>query len=299
MSSDGGERLTTDTDRPGLVSVVLPVRFVNREWLTQSIMSVLEQDYGDVELIVVNDEATEDIDGLIADLGVTKYRKNDRNLKLPASLNRGFELAEGEFHTWTSADNYMLPGMISRLVDALNSNPEVGVVYGPCRDVDADGLAIEGGGEERAAKLAGTSLDARLVDGRFVYYSTLGACFLYRREVTERLDGYDEALHGAEDYDFWIRASRHFDIMRLPPDTEALYAYRTHGDSISATVRYCYTRMRADVLRRELRQYPEDDDLRTAYRHHLRLYRRQRLRQSLPVRAVRRLRRLVGGRDDK
>lgn len=299
MSSDYGDGSSTEQEQPGLVSVVLPVRFVNRDWLEQSITSVLEQDYGNLELIVVNDEATENIDSLVAELGVTKYRKNDRNLKLPASLNRGFELAEGEFHTWTSADNYMLPGMISRLVDALNSHPEVGVAYGPSRDVDANGLAIAGGGEERAAKLAGTSVEDRLVQRRFVYYSTLGACFLYRREVTERLNGYDEALHGAEDYDFWIRASRHFEMMRLPPDTEPLYAYRTHGDSISATVRYCYTRMRAAVLRRELQQYPEDDDLRSAWQHHLRLYRRQRVRQSLPARALRRLGRMIRARDQQ
>jgi len=43
------------------VSVVLPVHHVKREWLSQSIGSVLEQNYENMELIVVNDEATEDI----------------------------------------------------------------------------------------------------------------------------------------------------------------------------------------------------------------------------------------------
>jgi glycosyltransferase involved in cell wall biosynthesis len=62
---------------PNKVSVVLPVHHVNREWLTQSIRSVLEQDYEKLELIVVNDEATENIDELVRSLGVHKYVKNE------------------------------------------------------------------------------------------------------------------------------------------------------------------------------------------------------------------------------
>ncbi|MGI5817359.1 MAG: glycosyltransferase [Armatimonadota bacterium] len=303
MSSEGKRASAThnpdavaDRGDAGLVSVVLPVRFVNRRWLERSIRSVLEQDYRNLELIVVNDEATEDIDDLVADLGVTKYVRNERNLKLPASLNRGFALAEGRFHTWTSADNYMLPGMISTLVGALETHEGAGIVCGSSIDVDADGQLIDWGGERRAAALSGTRLEDCIIQRRFLYYSTLGACFLYRREVTERLGGYDETLHGAEDYDFWIRASRHFQILRLPIEAEPLYAYRAHGDAISATLRYCFTRLRAEVLRRELRVSPEDHHLRQAYRHHRRLYRQEWLRHCLPVRAARSVVRRVARR---
>src|ERR1700730_6246204 len=112
------------------VSVVLPVHHVNREWLMQSIRSVLDQDYQNLELIVVNDEATEDIDELVKSLGVHKYVKNDRNRKLPFSLNRGFAEADGGYHTRTSADNYMLPGMISRLVNEIKGRSDVQIVCG-------------------------------------------------------------------------------------------------------------------------------------------------------------------------
>src|SRR3972149_1726608 len=92
------------------VSIVLPVYYVNFEWLKRSIMSVLDQDYKELELIIVNDCATENIDDLIESFGIEKYVKNDSNRGLPNSLNRGFNLAEGEYGMWTSVDDFMLPG---------------------------------------------------------------------------------------------------------------------------------------------------------------------------------------------
>ena len=80
----------------GLVSVVTPVRYVNRKWLAKSISSALSQDYPKLELIVVNDDSTEDIDGMVESFGIKKYIKNDQNRGAAYSFNRGFEVSEGE-----------------------------------------------------------------------------------------------------------------------------------------------------------------------------------------------------------
>jgi len=81
---------------------------------------------------------------------------------------------------------------------------------------------------------------------------------MYRSEVWKTIGGYDETIHGAEDYDFWIRAAAHYAIRRLPVDMPPLYAYRVHASSMSSTVKGCYTRMRLAVLSRELKQRPRD-----------------------------------------
>jgi glycosyltransferase involved in cell wall biosynthesis len=263
------------------VSVVLPVRYVNREWLTQSIRSVLEQDYENLELIVVNDEATEDIDELVRSLGVHKYVKNDGNRKLPYSLNRGFESADGEYHTWTSADNYMLPGMVSRLMREMKSRPEISLVCARMKPRTNDGCLLdETPGYIAAAKAAGTRIGTPTVERKYTFFSTIGACFLYKSEVWERLSGYDENLHGAEDYDFWIRASRNYTIGQIPWEEPAYYVYRTHQNSMSSLIPHCYTVMRLEVLRRELRTYPDDPDIPKAmsyYERYAQMLDRQRL----------------------
>lgn len=248
-----------------LVSVVLPVRYVNFDWLKRSISSVLEQDYPNLELIVVNDDATENIDELIISLGIVKYVKNDKNRKLPYSLNRGFQFAEGAYHTWTSADNYMLPGMISRLVCELEQRRDLSVVCGRSMYIDEHDTVLDiPGGELSAAKLSGCDVSDNHIERRYTYYSSLGACFLYRKELGEYLGGYDERLHGSEDYDFWIRASRSFKMGRIAWSEPPLYMYCVHTNSISSTVPDCYTKARLKILEREARLDSTDRYLRSA-----------------------------------
>jgi glycosyltransferase involved in cell wall biosynthesis len=243
-----------------MVSVVLPVRHVNRAWLKRSMESVLGQDYPNKELIVVNDEATEDIDSLVKSYGIKKYIKNARNLKLPHSLNRGFELAEGALHTWTSADNYMLPGMLATLSEELFRNPDVGIVFGRSVTVDEHGAVTDTSIDlqKRMSSLAGIDPVATTMPGHYTCFGSLGACFMYRAEVWRKMRGYDETIHGAEDYDFWIRASSAYAIRRLPVEMPAYYAYRVHPSSMSSQVQGCYTRMRLAIVIREWKKRPAD-----------------------------------------
>jgi len=241
-----------------LISVVLPVRYVHEDWLRQSIESVLNQDYPNKELIVVNDETTQDIDGLIQEYGIRKYIKNDRNRKLPYSLNRGFEQAEGELHTWTSSDNYMLPGMLSRLSRPLIDHPEISIIFGSYKYANDAGI-LEGdcrASFRAACRQANINPVDFVIPGRWTYFATLGAAFLYRRAVFETLSGYNERLHGAEDYDFWIRASSSFRIAHLSLEEEPLYVYRLHEHSISNTTPGCFTTSRLKVLARQFLRQP-------------------------------------------
>jgi O-antigen biosynthesis protein len=269
-----------------MVSVVLPVYYVNMNWLKRSIVSVLEQDYSNLELIVVNDGATQNIDELIRCFRIKKYIKNPKNMKLPYSLNRGFEIAEGRYHTWTSADNFMMPGMISSLVGEILSDPRVSIVFGSSLYVDEyDNPVISSGGNGAMGRyLSDLDLKKTDVDRKFTYFSTLGACFLYKKEVWEETGGYDELCHGAEDYDFWIRASRKFKIKRLPDGQAPFYGYRVHPESISRTVAYCYSEARVRILRREQALFPEDKDIRGAidyYRKRFFLERNKKIRSRI------------------
>ena len=250
-----------------LISIVLPVRYVREDWLRQSIESVLSQDYTNKELIVVNDEATQDIDNLIRNYGITKYIKNDRNRGLPFSLNRGFEQAAGELHTWTSADNYMLPGMLTSLAQHLAGFPSLDIVYGRITVLDvASGQSTTDTIEDSVLRASGWKIGDINVPRTRSYLGTIGACFMYRALVWREMKGYNEDLHGAEDFDFWVRAARRFNTGLLPkPDP--LYVYRVLGHSMSAEVYGCFSSMRVRILRREIRMNPADKELEHALRH--------------------------------
>jgi len=246
------------------ISIVLPVRFVKRDWLIQSIESVISQNWDNKELIIVNDDATEDIDDLVNRYQIKKYIKNKENRGLPFSLNRGFEASEGIFHTWTSADNYMLPGMLKTLAEFLQENKIFDIVYARSMVLDTwKNRLYTTNHEDIVLQKSGWKPGSYEVPNLRIYTGTIGACFLYKKEVWEQLKGYDENLHGAEDFDFWVRASMLFKI-GIIPSKDPLYVYRIHSRSISAEVPGCFSRMRINILKREINKYPHDKDLKKA-----------------------------------
>src|ERR1700736_4205929 len=116
-------------DQRPLVSIVTPclnaVRFIAR-----TVESVLEQDYPNVEYIVMDGGST---DGTLAIL--ERYRDrlhcvSGRDGGVADAVNRGFLSSRGSIFAWLSADDTYLPGAISAVVRRFVSSPDLDVVYG-------------------------------------------------------------------------------------------------------------------------------------------------------------------------
>ena len=99
------------------VSVVLPT-YNQAEYLIEALEGIYSQSYRDFELIVVNDGSTDGSGRILAEYrlhyGFRLIETDNRGL--PEALNEGFRQSEGEYLTWTSSDNIMLPEMLSVLV---------------------------------------------------------------------------------------------------------------------------------------------------------------------------------------
>jgi glycosyltransferase involved in cell wall biosynthesis len=201
------------------ISIVLPT-YNGARYLEQSLKSCLEQTHKDFELICVDDCSTDETPKILARYAEKDPRvrvvRNPTNLRLPTSLNVGFAQARGKYWTWTSDDNLYLPEALARMLKVLEERPEIGIVYTDCDLIDADGK-VTGQYPIQAPN--------RLWEG-----GCIGACFLYRREVQEKLGGYAQDLFCAEDYDFWLKAST---ITRLLPLYQPLYLYRDHPESLT------------------------------------------------------------------
>jgi len=141
---------------------------------------------------------------------------NSINKKLPGALNVGFGQARGDYLTWTSDDNCYRPEALATMVNYLQSDSGVDIVYCDYTAIDENGKTLE--------KVIVNNPE-HLWNG-----NCIGACFLYRRALHEKLGGYDENLFLAEDYDFWLRASLFF---KLQPLHEDLYLYRRHTGSLT------------------------------------------------------------------
>ncbi len=204
-----------------MISVVLPV-YNGEKYLRQSINSILNQTYKDFELIIVNDCSTDSsLEIMKSYISMDKRIKiisNSTNQKLPQSLNIGFNECNGDYYTWTSDDNIMLPNALEKLLFELEKN-DADLVFSRCETIDAKGKIL---GKTKIYK----DLDELL------YNNIVLASFLYKKEVHEKLGGYDTNKFLVEDYDFWLRAYKNYKFHFVP---DILYQIRFHGANLGNT----------------------------------------------------------------
>ncbi len=203
------------------VSIVLPV-YNGEKYLSIAIESILLQTYENYELIIVNDCSTDSSEEIIRKYAAQdnriKYVKNKQNMKLPNSLNIGFEIASGDYYTWTSDDNLYHKNAIEEMVNFLNNNDEIDMVYCDYEVIDQVGH-----------KIRSTSV---LEAERLKFANIVGACFLYRNKIVDEIGGYSSDFFLVEDYEYWLRISlKH----QIKPLHLCLYDYRIHDVSLTET----------------------------------------------------------------
>lgn len=211
------------TPEQPLVSIILPT-YNGSRYLREAIESCLAQTYRRWELIVVDDCSTDTTPAIIAEYAARDPRirsiRHPKNMKLPTALNTGHAAAKGVYLIWTSDDNRFRPNAIEELTNFLEQNSAVGLVYADCVIIDEYGQYVQDYPGEPASSL--------------VYLNALGGCIMYRRSVYESIGQYDPDLILAEDYDYWLRVYRYFE---LAPLHTVLYEYRRHDRSLTSTSR--------------------------------------------------------------
>ncbi|WBY17144.1 glycosyltransferase [Erythrobacteraceae bacterium WH01K] len=231
---------------PTRVTLVLPARNGER-YLQEALDSILGQTFPDFELVCIDDASSDATASLLAQVAAGDARiricTNRARRGLPASLNRGFADARGALHGWASHDNRLHSAVIKTLVRALGDHPGCSVAYAAYREIDADGVVTG----HHAARPPGDLLQANI----------LGPAFLARAGVWQALGGYDEALEGVEDYDFWLRARHRF---RFCPVRESLLDYNLHPGSMTARHSTTIAAAHDRLLEREI---PKEPDRRT------------------------------------
>jgi glycosyltransferase involved in cell wall biosynthesis len=225
--------------QPGLVSVVLPA-YNGEDFIEQAVASIIAQTYPHWELIAVDDGSTDSTGAILDRLSQADERirsVHQENRKLPGALSAGFNLARGEFLTWTSCDNLLYPDFLERLVSCLHRHPDWDMIYANLDIIGEDGAPLRGTDWYRSYQIPLDSEHIHLprdpaeLNTRPDNY--LGAAFLYRRRAALLLGDYSPARFTIEDYDYWMRVNalltlRHADF------SEPVYAYRFHSKSLTS-----------------------------------------------------------------
>lgn len=199
------------------VSIVLPT-YNGSKYIRQSIDSCLNQTYKNIELIIVDDCSIDETPEIIKSYKDEriKYIRHEKNMGLPHALNTGFTEAIGEYLTWTSDDNYYTDDAIEKMISFLNSM-NGSFIY-------CDYYVLNYINKMNLQPIR------RLPDPKMLKdHNCIGACFLYSKEIKEKIGCYDTDTFLAEDYDYWIRVSKKFTMLH---SNEPLYYFRVHENSL-------------------------------------------------------------------
>lgn len=183
-----------------LVSVVMAVCNDRPEYICKSIDSILNQTYRNFELLIMDDSSDEEtkaaIDSYNFDPRVHICRE-ELKLGFVSSLNRGLDLAEGEFIARMDGDDVADRNRLAKQVAYLQMHPSTDILGSQIHIIDENG-DITGG---RYYPLGGIKLDAFFTLRSPVAHPAV----MFRRNIVDAGFRYNESLSKAEDIDFWLR----------------------------------------------------------------------------------------------
>ncbi len=239
----------------------------HKRFVEESIASVLNQSYENIEIIVVDDASTdgskEVIRRIISQHPEIQFVDIAENVGNCKAFNKGFALCKGEFIIDLAADDLFTPNRLALGVNVLGKyGEEYGVHYGDVQFIDEAGVKLD----KNSDRLVARGLPVEGPEGD-IYAKLLGKYFLSspsmmsRREVFDHLGGYDESL-SYEDLDFWIRSSRVFKycythevmaLKRILPQSHSSRQYRMNSVQMQSTYKVCLKAF-------ELNRNKEEDD---------------------------------------
>ncbi len=128
-----------EPSRQPLVSIGLPV-YNSSRWIENSIRSFLSQSYQNFELIISDNFSTDSTPSICerfaAEDSRIRYSRNETNIGLIPNHNLVVKYARGEYFIWGSYDDLHHPDSISSMVHAMQSRPELVLVYTRAESID-------------------------------------------------------------------------------------------------------------------------------------------------------------------
>jgi glycosyltransferase involved in cell wall biosynthesis len=224
--------------------------FNQRQFIEETIRSVLEQGYPNLEYIIIDGNSTDGSTDII--------RKYEQQLAYWVSepdggqydaINKGFSKTTGEIMAWLNSDDKYTPWAFSVVADIFSTFPQVEWLttsYG--LNWDRLGRAVwcsHTGGFNRHAFFKGANLPGRdwYATGWIQQESTF-----WRRSLWDRAGGHiDASLKLAGDFDLWAKFFRHTDLYAV---SSPLGGFRVHGNQKTAHHMQTYLEEAEDILHR-------------------------------------------------
>lgn len=211
-----------------LISVILPV-YNCEKYILDSVGSILNQSYKNIQLIVINDGSS---DGTLDKLKTIHDHRvqviDQHNMGLPCALNEGLKKATGSFIARQDADDISLPSRLEKQVNFLIEHEEYGLIGSPAQFISND---------DPLQETSWMSLTNEKALNFFMYFDNplIHTSVMFKKSVIESIGLYETNLNRQppEDYEFWLRIIKHWKVRN---SQEILVQYRILKTSFSRKI---------------------------------------------------------------
>lgn len=244
-------------------SIIMP-SFNQARFIERSLNSVLNQEYQQTELIVMDGGSTDGTREILERYsGHISVWRSERDAGQSDALNKGFACATGEIYGWLNSDDVYLPGALHHATQIFAAYPRIDVVYGDWLTLDETDAVVE-----RYPALL-PSRGRLITEGVFCNAQSM----FWRRSLHERLGEFDVQLHYTMDYDLILRLISVAGRRAFLRTNRALGCFRvydgqkTGSADVRALTRVCEEHRRiADRAGTAWKYGPRGRALRIAYR---------------------------------
>lgn len=220
-----------------LVTIITP-SYNQGEFIKETIESVLNQDYPNIEYLVMDGGSTDQTVEILKSYGNRIAWVSEKDDGQADAVNKGIKAAKGSIIGWLNSDDTYLEGAVSTMVDYFKNHPTTDMVYGEGYYIDKDSNVIE-----------------RYLTEKFSVNRLAEQCIIcqptafFTKQFVKKVGMLDKYLHLCMDYELWMRMAKNGKIAYIPKYIATSRMYQENKtlsrrnevySEISATVKKYY-----------------------------------------------------------
>ena len=184
----------TRVEKP-LVTIITP-SFNQGRFIEETILSVLNQDYPNIEYIVIDGGSTDNSIDIIKKYEGRLRWISERDNGQADGINKGFRMAKGEIVAWLNSDDTYFEGTVTKVMEFFSSNPDTMMVYGEGYEIDEDSKRLHRFPATQAFNLS------KLIH---VWDYILQPTVFMKKAALDDVGLLDKNLKWCLDWDLWMR----------------------------------------------------------------------------------------------
>jgi len=223
------------------ISIITP-SFNQADYIERTIKSVLDQDYPNLEYIVMDGGSTDGTVAILKKYGKRIIWKSEKDRGQSDAINKGLRVCTGEVIGYLNSDDILLKGSLKKVAKSFTDR-DVYWLTGRCKIVD------EGDCEIRSWITGYKNLLLRFFNkSLFLVVNPISQpATFWRREVLKKIGFFNEKEHLCMDYEYWLRIAEKYDLTII---SDYLAGFRVHGASKSTKEVYRHFQEELGVIKK-------------------------------------------------